>query len=56
MLNDISYLDKELYEIISEKTGQPYDKVYRDGDRDYWMGAQDAKRYGMIDDIVKKRK
>jgi len=54
---EMNHLKKELYEIISEKTGQPYDKVYKDGDRDYWMGANDAKKYGMIDDIIiKKRK
>jgi ATP-dependent Clp protease protease subunit len=54
---EMNHLKKELYEIISEKTGQSYDKVYKDGDRDYWMGANDAKKYGMIDDIIiKKRK
>ena len=34
---EMNHLKKELYEIISEKTGQNYDKVYKDGDRDYWM-------------------
>lgn len=53
---EINSLKKELYEIISDKTGQPYDKVYKDGDRDYWMGAKEALKYGMIDEIVKKRK
>jgi len=48
-------LKKELYEIISERTGQSYEKVYKDGDRDYWMSAHDAKTYGMIDEIIKKR-
>jgi len=52
----INSLKKDLYEIISEKTGQPYDKVYRDGDRDYWMSAIDAKKYGMIDEVIIKRK
>lgn len=52
----INSLKKDLYEIISERTGQPYDKVYRDGDRDYWMSASDAKKYGMIDEIIIKRK
>ena len=53
---EINSLKKELYEIISERTGQTYDKVYKDSDRDYWMTAQDAKKYGMIDEIIIKRK
>jgi hypothetical protein len=48
-LEFLNHLKKELYEIISERTGQVYDRVYKDGDRDYWMSAQDAKKYGMID-------
>ena len=53
---EINSLKKELYEIISDKTGQNYDRVYKDGDRDYWMSAADAKKYGMIDEIILKRK
>jgi len=53
---EINLLKKELYEIISENTGQTYDKVHKDSDRDYWMTAQDAKKYGMIDEIIIKRK
>jgi ATP-dependent Clp protease protease subunit len=53
---EINSLKKELYEIISENTRQRYDQVYKDGDRDYWMNAEDAKKYGMIDEIVKSRK
>ena len=53
---EINSLKKELYEIISENTGQIYDKVYKDSDRDYWMSASDAKKYGMIDEIIIKRK
>jgi ATP-dependent Clp protease, protease subunit len=52
----INQLKKDLYEIISQQTGQPYTKVYQDGDRDYWMSAIDAKKYGMIDEIITKRK
>ena len=37
-------------------TGQNYDRVSKDGDRDYWMNANEAKKYGMIDEIVIKRK
>lgn len=53
---EMNHLKKELYEIISERTGQNYDRVYKDGDRDYWMSSQDAKKYGMIDEIITKRK
>ena len=53
---EINSLKKELYEIISDNTGQVHDKVYKDGDRDYWMTAQDAKKYGMVDEIILKRK
>jgi len=53
---EINDLKKELYEIISDRTGQKYDKVYKDGDRDYWMNAKSAKDYGMIDEIIIKRK
>ena len=53
---EINSLKKELYEIISDRSGQSYDRVSKDGDRDYWMTAADAKKYGMIDEIVVKRK
>ena len=53
---EINSLKRELYEIISDRSGQSYDRVSKDGDRDYWMTAADAKKYGMIDDIVIKRK
>ena len=47
---------KELYEIISERTGQKFDKVYRDCERDYWLSATESLDYGLIDSIVKSRK
>jgi ATP-dependent Clp protease protease subunit len=53
---EINELKRELYEIISKNTSQKYDKVYKDGDRDYWMTAKDAMEYGMIDKIVKSKK
>jgi ATP-dependent Clp protease protease subunit len=53
---EINSLKKELYEIISENTGQVYDKVYKDSERDYWMTAAEAKKYGMVDEIIQKRK
>ena len=46
----------ELYRIISEHTGQPFDKVFADGDRDYWMTAQEAVAYGMVDKIQTGKK
>ena len=46
----------ELYRIISEHSGQPYEKVFADGDRDYWMSAQEAVDYGMVDRILSKKK
>lgn len=52
---EINHLKKELYEIISDRTGQNYEKVYKDGDRDYWMSAKDALKYGMVDKIVEKK-
>ena len=53
---EMNTLKRELYEIISDRTGQTYDRVYKDGDRDYWMSSNDAKKYGMIDEIILKRK
>ncbi|WP_299891685.1 ATP-dependent Clp endopeptidase proteolytic subunit ClpP [uncultured Lacinutrix sp.] len=49
---EIITLKKELYEIISKHSGQDYDKVYNDSDRDYWMKADAAKEYGMIDEVL----
>jgi ATP-dependent Clp protease, protease subunit len=53
---EIQKLKKELYEIIAKHSGQTYDKVYADSDRDYWMTAQEAKEYGMIDEVLIKAK
>lgn len=53
---EILKLKKELYTIISGHSGQPYDKVYQDSDRDYWMTAQEAVDYGMIDRVLEKSK
>lgn len=49
---EINSLKKELHQIISDRTGQPYDRVEKDSDRDYWMNAEEALKYGMIDEIV----
>ena len=53
---EIQKMKKELYTIISEHSHTPFDKVWADSDRDYWMSAQEAKEYGMIDQVLEKRK
>ncbi len=45
----------ELFHIISEHSGQPLERVAADGDRDFWMTAEEAKAYGMVDEILSKR-
>ena len=45
----------ELFNIIAQHSGQPYEKVAKDGERDYWMTAEEAKAYGMVDEILRKR-
>lgn len=52
---EILTLKEELYKIISNHTGQDYDKVYADSDRDYWMKADKALKYGMIDEILSSK-
>ncbi len=53
---EIQKLKKELYEIIANHSNQTYDKVWKDSDRDYWMTAEEAKKYGMIDEILERPK
>lgn len=52
---EIDKCRKELYDIISRHSGQTYGKVFKDADRNYWMTAEDAKAYGMIDRILVKQ-
>ncbi len=54
-VKEIGKLKKELYDIISKHSGQPYDKVHEDSDRDYWMKADEAKEYGMIDEVLSRK-
>jgi ATP-dependent Clp protease, protease subunit len=49
---EIQKLKKELYDIISTHSGKTYDQVWADSDRDYWMTANEAKEYGMIDEVL----
>jgi ATP-dependent Clp protease, protease subunit len=53
-VKEILKLKKELYEIIALHSGNPIEKVEKDADRDYWMTSQEAKDYGMIDEILQK--
>jgi ATP-dependent Clp protease protease subunit len=53
---EIQKLKVELYEIIAKHSGQTYDKVWADSDRDCWMIAQEAKEYGMIDEVLVREK
>lgn len=53
---EILKLKHELYEIIANHSGQPIEKVETDSDRDYWMTAEEAKAYGMVDRVLIKAK
>lgn len=50
---EIEKCREELFGLIASHTGQPIEKVFADGDRNFWMSAQEAKEYGMIDTILK---
>jgi ATP-dependent Clp protease protease subunit len=52
---EIQKLKKELYTIIADHSHTDYDKVWADSDRNYWMTAEEAKAYGMIDQVLVKR-
>lgn len=49
---EIQKIKKELYEIISKHSGQPYEKIWADADRDYWMMSEEARVYGLIDEVL----
>lgn len=53
---EIIKFKKELFTIIADHSHTPYEKVYRDSDRNYWMDAEEAKAYGMIDEVLVKKK
>ncbi|MBR6055183.1 MAG: ATP-dependent Clp protease proteolytic subunit [Bacteroidales bacterium] len=53
---EIEKTREELFRIIASHTGQPYEKVAADGDRDYWMTSDEALAYGMIDEILSGKK
>jgi len=49
---EISKIKTKLYQIIASKTGQSFETIYKDADRDHWMSAKEAKEYGCIDDVI----
>ncbi|RYD53548.1 MAG: ATP-dependent Clp protease proteolytic subunit [Sphingobacteriales bacterium] len=51
-VKEIQRVKKNLYTVISDHTGQPYEKVAIDCDRDYWMIAEEAKAYGLVDEVL----
>ena len=55
-VREIQKLKKELYTIISDHSGQPVEKIEQDSDRDYWMTSFEAKEYGMVDEVLIKKK
>ncbi|MDR2691175.1 MAG: ATP-dependent Clp protease proteolytic subunit, partial [Dysgonamonadaceae bacterium] len=52
---EILKIKQEIYTIIADHSGQPYEKVLADSDRDFWMTAEEAKTYGMIDQVLTKK-
>jgi ATP-dependent Clp protease, protease subunit len=53
-MKEMIRLREELYKIIAEHSGQPFEKVEADSDRDYWMRAEEAKAYGMVDEVLSR--
>ncbi|MFV0304674.1 MAG: ATP-dependent Clp endopeptidase proteolytic subunit ClpP [Moheibacter sp.] len=51
-LKEILKLKEELYQIISDHSGQPFERIQKDGERDYWMTSPEAKEYGMVDEVL----
>ena len=46
---------RELYTILSDHSGKPYEQIERDADRDYWMTSEEARAYGLIDEVLTRR-
>lgn len=53
---EIQKLKKELYQIIADHSGKPFEQIEKDSDRDYWMTSLEAKEYGMIDEVMIRNK
>ena len=52
----IKQMQKELYDILAYHTGQSYEKIEQDCDRDYWMRSEEAKEYGLVDEVLVRHK
>jgi ATP-dependent Clp protease protease subunit len=55
-IKEIIKLKKELYTILSDHTGQPFETIEKDSDRDFWMTASEAKEYGLLDEVLVRHK
>lgn len=53
-LKQIIEVKKDLYEILAKHSGKTYKQIEKDSDRDYWMRAEEAKKYGLVDEVLKK--
>jgi ATP-dependent Clp protease protease subunit len=51
-VNEVRKIKQELYEILSNHTGQTIEKISKDSNRDYWMTSTEAKEYGLIDEVL----
>ncbi|MDR1331760.1 MAG: ATP-dependent Clp endopeptidase proteolytic subunit ClpP [Tannerella sp.] len=54
-VRQIIKVKEEIYNIISRHSGQPYEQIEKDSDRDYWMGVEEAAAYGMIDEVMSRK-
>ena len=52
---EIQKIKHDLYEILAKHTGQKYERIEEDADRDFWMRASEAKEYGMIDEVLERK-
>jgi ATP-dependent Clp protease, protease subunit len=55
-LREMQDIKKRLIDILAKKTGQSVSKIEKDADRDFWMSADDAKKYGIVDKVIDSRK
>ena len=53
-VKQIIEIKKDLYKILSKHTGKSYEKIEKDSDKDYWMKSKEAKKYGIIDEVLEK--
>ncbi|MGB0177230.1 MAG: ClpP family protease, partial [Owenweeksia sp.] len=55
-VKEVLKMKEELYRIIADHSGQTFEKVESDSDRDYWMSSSEAKKYGMIDEVLETKR